>query len=251
MTVLHCSAIGCGRVADGSKSLRLCNAHYQAYRRSNALGTFGRHQLKCAHCGKDFRSREERRYCSVRCYVTSPEAKARFTEAGKKAQAERLGRPVGVMTEWTCLHCGDKRLVNREKDKGKRFCRQTCYRAYMAERFDRYIANPETIALPQCYDDFLDREELPCLVEGCTWVGKHLSSHANLAHGIPADQFKKMAGFNKTTGLVSKDVSEVMSRRKQQWAADFRPVPCGGGNVAPHEPIRLEGRDHLALRKEA
>lgn len=208
--------------------------------------TDGRYELLCPHCGVLFRSRQKKKYCSQRCYVTSPELKEMLTRESRKAWAERLGRPVGVLEEWICLECGEKRLLRQAKLKRRRFCNQVCYRAYMAARFDRFIANPETIALPQCYDEFLDRDELPCLVNGCTWVGKHLGSHVNFAHGITAEQFKEMAGFNRGTGLVSKDLAKTMSDRWQQWNG---PPSALAGN---HEPpitkpgtIRLEGREHL------
>ena len=59
----------------------------------------------------------------------------------------------------------------------------------MNKRYDRQIASPDKLQLPQGYDGCLDREQLNCLVDGCGWVGKHLSTHMNIAHGIKADEF--------------------------------------------------------------
>jgi hypothetical protein len=115
----------------------------------------------------------------------------------------------------------------------------------MSERFDRWTANPETIALPQNYDEFLSKNELPCLVDNCDWKGKFLSCHMNFTHGVSAEVFKKLAGFNHTTGLVSADLHKVMSLRMQQWCEDNNP----GGVFVPTENtvrknIRLEGKEH-------
>ncbi len=80
----------------------------------------------------------------------------------------------------------------------------------MAKRFDRWIANPQTMALPQCYDEFMTVDELPCLIEGCGWVGRHLGTHVQLAHGILADDFKRAAGFNLSTGLVGAELHKLL-----------------------------------------
>ena len=119
----------------------------------------------------------------------------------------------------------------------------------MAARFDRYIASPESLALPQNYDEFLTGDELHCLIEGCGWSGLQLSSHMNMAHGIPKDKFKEMAGFNVTTGVVTADYSERMSQAKlaQGWGADhmarLRALVKNRVNP-PSGPPRLEGKEH-------
>ena len=59
------------------------------------------------------------------------------------------------------------------------------------------------IALPQAFDEFLTSDVLPCLVEGCDWKGHHLSMHMNQTHGVTAENFKKLAGFNLGSGIVS------------------------------------------------
>jgi len=70
--------------------------------------------------------------------------------------------------------------------------------------------------LPQCYDEFMIQNELPCLIDGCDWVGKHLSVHVNEAHGIKAEDFKRAAGFNLSTGLVGLELHERLVERAIQ-----------------------------------
>jgi hypothetical protein len=121
----------------------------------------------------------------------------------------------------------------------------------MSKRFDRYVANPEQVALPQCYDEFLDREILRCPVEDCDWEGKFLSCHVNFTHGIAAEKFKEMAGFNRRTGLVSKDLSKLMSERKQghriagcREEAVEKSIAASKAMTPEQRAIRLEGREH-------
>lgn len=80
----------------------------------------------------------------------------------------------------------------------------------MAKRFDRHIASPQTLALPQNYDEFLQQEELPCLIEGCTWRGQNLGNHLNFSHGIVAREGKRAGGFNLKTGLVCQPLHEKL-----------------------------------------
>jgi hypothetical protein len=89
----------------------------------------------------------------------------------------------------------------------------------MAKRFDRHIANPEAINLPQGYDAYLDQETLRCPVDGCDWHGHHLSIHVNQMHGITADELKRAAGFNKSSGLVSKGLAIRLQDRTKQGVA--------------------------------
>ena len=198
----------------------------------------------CQNCGEMYRSYGAKKYCSMKCYMTDPEVKRRLTSQIKKAQEELLGREVGTSVEWTCIQCGAKKETSLYSEKKKKYCNSVCYRAYMAARFDRFVANPETVALPQCYDEFLDREELPCLVEGCDWIGKHLGCHVNFAHGITASQLKEMAGFNRTTGLISKDLAQIMSDRPQGHLA-IPPVNYEKVPSSSKVSIRLEGKEHL------
>jgi len=184
----------------------------------------------------------------MKCYSTSPEALQRLAEIGRAASAKTCGHEVGIKEKWTCLSCGQEQILRVSKAKKKKFCNYRCYRKYMAERFDRYIANPETIALPQCYDEFLNSTELHCLIEGCDWIGKALSNHMNFAHGIPADKFKEMAGFNRKTGVVSSDMAKNLAARHQQWNGPPENMnnKLTPSKFSPKPEVRLEGREHLS-----
>ncbi|MCO8421430.1 hypothetical protein ABEG10_13665 [Burkholderia cenocepacia] len=169
----------------------------------------------CPTCNKTFFSRRAKVYCSMDCYVASDQfaavAKA-AVEASKtpearaaNAAARRLGATI------KCLECGDE--FYKKRSERRKFCTTSCYRSYLAKRFDRWIANPEGMALPQCYDEFLDSEELTCVVHGCTWRGAHLSLHMNQAHGVRAEEFKRAAGFNLGTGVVAKPLARALQQR--------------------------------------
>lgn len=202
----------------------------------------------CPECGKNFGSRYPKRYCSMKCYVSSGQFKEMIRANASKANAayviKMTGKPPAPSVEVKCLNCG-RQWIDKPSRKRK-FCNHRCYRAYMAGRFDRWIASPQLIALPQSYDEFLCQETLPCLVDGCEWVGKSLGNHVNFAHGIPAAEFKRAAGFNITTGLVTPEVSEAMSERPHY--VDMIGVrPCMGPPSA--QPLTrgyqsLEGREH-------
>ena len=111
--------------------------------------------------------------------------------------------------EGDCPQCGTHFVAKASLKK--KFCSKPCYRQYMADRFDRWIASPEQLGELQNFDEFLSNEELPCLVEGCDWTGKNLSQHMNFTHGVPARDFKMMAGFNLTTGVVCPETSLKIS----------------------------------------
>lgn len=59
----------------------------------------------------------------------------------------------------------DKGEWEERPSKKSKVCGSRCYRLFMAGRFDRWIVNPQTISLPQNYDEFLVKKELPCLIE--------------------------------------------------------------------------------------
>jgi len=173
-------------------------------------------QGPCGTCGQEFFSRTSKQFCNIKCYTKSnlftemlekSREKSMSPESiEKRAAAARKGENV------QCIECGEEFYQKREGNSrpAKKYCNTICYRSYMAKRFDRWIANPQVMALPQCYDEFLDREDLDCIVDGCNWRGKHLSLHINNTHGIEAKQFKRAAGFNLNSGLVSKDLSQVL-----------------------------------------
>ena len=164
----------------------------------------------CKHCGEMFKSRTSKQYCGMDCYTSSRAFKAHTKRIQKLSHVPRdkYGEYIG------CLECGEE--IYRKPSGRNKYCSKACYRLYMAKRFDRWIANPQEMSLPQCYDEFMIQDELPCLIEGCDWVGQHLSAHVNLAHGIIADDFKRAAGFNLSTGLVGLSTHKKMVERNVQ-----------------------------------
>lgn len=152
-------------------------------------------------CGKAFESKQPRQYCSMKCRANTPEFKK---VCAKNLEGKRGHGPARTLPDVPCISCGSlMHMKPIDVKRGKKTCSRLCYRRYMAERFDRWVANPETIEGLQGYDEFLSREELTCPVEGCEWQGANLGLHVNLAHGIKVLKFKKLAGFNLGTGLLA------------------------------------------------
>lgn len=164
----------------------------------------------CPTCGKTFLSKtSNKKYCSINCYTKS--------DFFKKMQSENLQKMNPTMgTPKICPEC----KMEFSRSKRSKFCSKICMRNYFSNRFDRWIANPETVALPQNYDEFLSRNILPCPVDGCEWSGKHLSCHVNKAHGITAKEFKKLCGFNIHSGLISKDLSEQFIEKAKKFTKE-------------------------------
>lgn len=246
---LPCKSDGCENKANGGKGF--CSKHYQSYCKNNGIGAYGRHEKSCPTCEKTFRTRNpDKTYCTIRCYTKSDqfsEMKERNRLSINDRIRDRIGREPGPVNA-VCLCC-EGTFVTRciSGVNVKKFCGDVCRRRYYSERFDRFVANPETIALPQCYDEFLTKESLPCLIEGCEWEGVKLAMHVNLVHGISAREFKKMAGFNITTGVVTPELHESMCRRAQnENFGDFRladPPRADPETVDPY--ISLERIEHL------
>lgn len=171
----------------------------------------------CKTCGKMFESRIDKMFCSMDCYIKSDqfrEMQSKYWAPSEEVKA-RISAKLKKGEDVPCMECGTE-FYQKRPSKGKparKFCNTTCYRAYLAKRFDRWVANPESMALPQCYDEFLDREELACVVEGCEWKGNHLTLHMNQAHGVMADEFKRAMGFNLSTGVISKPLAEALRER--------------------------------------
>ena len=199
----------------------------------------GRHLCgPCPTCGETFHSRvRSKAYCSMKCYVTSPELKERLQSLNDTKK----------LPETKCQHCGDL-IIN--KHAIRKFCSVHCRRSFYAERFDRFVANPESLALPQCYDEFLTQETLPCLVEGCDWVGVRLGQHCNITHGIPVEKLREMAGFNRTTGMCttteSKNRSVIAAKLQKEGKTCNRFMECRktSGNTGKKHPPRLESLEH-------
>lgn len=196
---------------------------------NNNPDKFKREFGPCPSCDKMFKSRRPKKFCSLECYNSSDEFKNMLH---KRAEAGRI--------ETRCEQCG-KDIVSI-KSKQRKFCNQICWRLYLADRFDRWIASPETIALPQAYDEFLTQQELPCLIHGCGWSGKHLGAHVQMVHGIKARDFKKVAGFNLGTGLTRPDLflraSELASKINEHL------VPIGDQPRCRDDYQSLEGIEH-------
>lgn len=203
----------------------------------------------CKKCGKMFKSRTDKKYCCMVCYVSSEQFKETTRIARqrslspesirKRAEAKKTG------DEISCLECG--KSIYRKKSSKRKFCSTLCVRKYMSDRFDRWVANPENISLPQCYDEFLVAEELPCLVDGCDWVGHYLSVHMNVAHGIAARDFKRAAGFNFSTGVVSAALSEKLQGRDPVGFAspeNRKHMAVDPGGARPQDYISLERKEH-------
>lgn len=233
------SQLGAFNIGNNVYCSKRCRAAFDRRRSDN------RHLLgPCANpnCGIMFRSRrKDKKFCSLKCYLSSDQVDQHLKDINPGLKPE-VRLPVT-----NCLQCG---IEIKNKHAIKKFCSKTCQRQHYAERFDRWIANPETLALPQNYDEFLMQEELPCLVDGCNWVGKHLSRHCNLVHGITAEKFKELAGFNKSTGLVTADISKQLSDRMRHQIAEGITLPgiaqegLQGGRRNTGPPS-LEAKEHM------
>ena len=186
-------------------------------------------QGPCPTCGGYFKSRRKKKYCCVKCFTSSQECKDRLIARNKSR----------AFPPKACASCGVEILGWKKR----KFCSTPCYRKFMAERFDRWIASPQEIALPQCFDEFLSQPVLQCLVKGCDWSGTHLGNHINLCHGISAEEFKRIAGFNKSSGLVTPAVAKLLSDIQTALSADRTSngwIPFGGDPMAVSEAGRLK-----------
>lgn len=203
-------------------------------------------KLVCEHCKKEFHRtagdlnnpHSSNKFCSRRCYHESGHPNSR-----KGPVVERVCLK--------CLQCGVEFQERRSEvaRRGRKFCSVPCKRRYFSERFDRWVANPEEVPLPQNYDEFLTQEELPCLFADCEWVGRNLGIHVNHAHGISAADFKEMAGFNRGTALVSPSAHERMSEAQRKAGNEGEGCPLYG---FPQPDVELgkyerrrEQREHL------
>jgi hypothetical protein len=242
---LNFKCSGCGKVLESTPKRRykLKNGHriycsVMCFRKHNNHVTGG-HVGLCKSCGKEFKSMVSgKKYCNMDCYMADPETKRRLLSMSKKGikkRCENLGITDFGKEDVSCAYCGEIITVVKSRKKRARrfFCSQLHYRKYLSDRFDRWIASPQTVALPQNYDEFMAQEKLPCPIDGCDWEGEFLSAHVQMEHGVRARKFKKMTGFNLTTGLVTAELSEKMSA-----SAVFR----GSDNLQPGPPMSQEGR---------
>lgn len=179
------------------------------------------------------------------CYAATPEFKARRDK--HLTAARQQYRPVtrsGEERQCANPACG-KTFYAKPSDikRGKKTCSRACYRAFMAGRFDRAIAAPVSFREMQGFDEFLSQDKLSCLVDGCDWIGHNLGLHMNQSHGIAAEDFKKMAGFNLTTGLVSRQMEKHLSERGARGTArTLNPEKATASRK--NEYVSAERREH-------
>lgn len=195
----------------------------------------------CPVCGKKFESRIDKKFCSLECYNKSPQFKEMLKENYRKGNVRSSEAWEGKMMR-NCPVCGKQYRAQRSKRK---FCSHLCYRKFKAELFDAWLANPQELVLPQCYDEFMLQEELPCLVAGCNWRGRHLAVHLNTAHGIIADDFKRAVGFNLGTGLVCPDLHKALSDRALAGVAISGESPLTHGEGVSRY-VSTEGKESRA-----
>lgn len=258
----HCSFLATDRQAERARSKSYSGKSYcSKVCFGAAIGNIRRKPLpfsaKCQNCGSVFGSRHDgRMFCSLSCYTSSDHflkmVRANVDKANAASVLKITGKSRRPRVDIKCLQCGTTKSVQPAKSHYK-FCNQRCYRSYMADRFDRWVASPRSMALPHNYDEFMMQEELPCLVDGCTWVGHALSNHVNFAHGIPASEFKRAAGFNLKTGLVSSAMAESLSGRPHIHENNLRAelAKAIATRDAPLIPVytdykSLEGKEHMA-----
>ena len=201
----------------------------------------------CPQCGHHFRSAHVKEFCSMKCLTNSAAWRARMQAQARTAIVAQWGESSLDRRAVTCQQCGQVFFTKPADATKRKYCSKTCYRQYMTARFDRWMANPQTLALPQAYDEFLVADELPCLIAGCSWRGKALGFHVNMAHGITARAFKQMAGFNISTGLVTPEVSQAMSELKKlnpYWLGQLQPNMGKGTYKGTGTYKSLESKEH-------
>ncbi len=195
----------------------------------------GGYEIKCKTCGKEIiAAYKDKIFCSLDCYIADEEMQERL-----KSWRDKRRNAITV----ECANC--KKEITRKMSKiGKNnFCDQSCYREFMAGRFDRYINSDLTIEQMNNYDEFLSREILPCPVDGCNWEGEQLSLHMNFEHGINAKEFKDLAGFNQSTAVVTKDVLQKYKDVDRTYALDNL------NNIITEEYRRSPWPKHSASRE--
>lgn len=237
---------GCGKIFSLTKKQQFNNRHgrsiycsKECYWIKGRGFQYGGHKAVCKTCGKEFISRIKGKiYCNMKCYWNDPRALERLRK-------RNIARSISIKTK--CAYCDAELIIKPAKIGKRNFCNHSHYRFYLADRFDRWIASPQAIALPQNYDEFLSQEELPCLIEGCDWSGKSLSQHMNFEHGITADQFKRLAGFNLKSGIVTPELSEQMRNSALSRIARIGMFPIGDPrNGKRSDYISLEAKEHFA-----
>jgi hypothetical protein len=171
--------------------------------------------LVCPHCKETFETSKPKKFCTKMCYLASDEFKQRIAKnmaAGREKGVGKKGQRLHSYQK--CAECPTPIYMDKAAIKGnKKTCSRLCYRKYMANRFDRHIGHIESIKELSNYDEFLSQPVLSCLIEGCNWMGHNLSLHMNLSHAIKEEEFKRAAGFNLTSGIVSATMQANLVRR--------------------------------------
>jgi hypothetical protein len=223
----HCKSIFTGTLA---QALRLVYEGRSAYcsdicRKAFLSEKFSKpipNKGACVGCGNEFFSRRDAKFCGMKCYTGSQQFSDMLKDSREKslspASVKKRAEKSKKGEDKPCLECGADVYV-KKSNIGRKFCSKPCYRSYMAKRFDRHIANPESISLPQGYDAFLDKELLTCPIDGCDWQGHWLSLHLNQMHGITAAEYKRAAGFNKGSAIVSRPMAMSLHERGLQGVA--------------------------------
>lgn len=167
----------------------------------------------CPQCNNQFESVRPKKFCSRDCYVNSADFKAMI--AKNMAAGREKGKGPKRQGEYrSCTVCEKQIYLTATAIKrNKKTCSRLCYRKYMSDRFDRHIGHVENIKDLSNYDEFLSQKTLKCLISGCSWEGHNLTLHMNLSHGIKEEEFKRAAGFNLTTGVVSSVMQENLIAR--------------------------------------
>ena len=250
LTCAHCNVEFLGSASqikhhkyDGSQAYcsSICRRAATANRMRRPISRHG----PCPTCGSMFESKTSKIYCSQKCYMSS-QAFAEMREANIIKRANSSARNIKEFQEQNAIRCMEcDSTFYSPPSKQKKFCGQICYRRYMEKRFDRWVASPESIALPQNFDEFLIQTELPCLVEGCGWVGKSLSAHMNSAHGVRAREFKRAAGFNVKTGVISSELFGKLSQRPRTLVGLNGPRDArSDAQPQTRRYVSLEGSEH-------
>ena len=193
----------------------------------------------CPSCGVKFNAPpSEKKFCSQKCYIGSEQFKNMVIANNVRRNTKK---------EITCVECGVA-FVRRRSRYTQKTCGRLCQRKWFAKRFDHFVQSIVEMGPINNFDEFLTQEELPCLVKGCEWVGRNLSMHMNMHHGIPADTFKEMAGFNKHTGVVCPDASEAISSHARDW---FDKIRMTGSRAIRREKMRPEAKEHMRKARAA
>jgi uncharacterized membrane protein (UPF0136 family) len=198
----------------------------------------------CKTCDQPFESKVTRTFCSVKCRASDPELKAQLLR-NLAAPNSRNG-PARSGDAMPCVKCGaELYLTATDRKRGKKACSRSCWRAWLAERFDRHIGAINSVNEMRGFDEYLSQSKLSCLFEGCNWSGDDLGLHANIAHGVSAKELKLRAGFNVSTGLISASLARLYDARNNKgMPATLNRVAALSAHPMKAQRISSEAREH-------